>query len=1102
MCPAAEKKCRKCGKKGHFAKVCQSTTAVHAVEEELSEEETYAISTVKRSGSTQALVTFRVNNKHDVTFEIDTGASCNILPFSEYVKATGDKSGSDIKQGKTRLTMHNNTSEHPLGKVMLYVSRNGLKHHLRFFIINSDVTPILGRDSSIGMKLVQILDSDTIHKVSDNSEVPSKLTQDGVLKEYTDVFTGMGELAGEYTIHTNPNVAPVVHPPRKLPIALQEAVKSELDAMVEKKVIAPVTEPTPWVSSMVVVQKKNNTLRICLDPRDLNRAIMRSQYPLPTIEQVATRLHKAKIFTVLDAKTGFWQVRLDQKSSYLTTFNTPFGRYRWRRMPFGISSAPEVWQQRMNQLIEGLQGIEVIADDFLVCGSGDTTEEARVNHDFNLRAFLNRARETGLKLNPTKVKLRCTSVPFIGHVLTDKGLAPDPEKTAAIINMPNPTNVKSLQEFLGMVQYLAKFLPSLSEVTEPLRRLERKDALWCWLEAHDTAIAKLKRMICEAPVLQYFDSSKPVTLQCDASDSGLGYSLLQEGQPVAYGARGLTATEKNYAQIEKEMLAIVVGCEKYDQYIFGRKVQIETDHKPLVTITRKPIHSTPKRLQRMLLRLQRYDVELKYKRGKEMHIADALSRAYVKTSIPNFESQSEFCHQIEDVNLSEHLPITSETLQQFRTVTAEDPNLQLLMKVVLAGWPDHKKAVPPEVHPYFNSRDELTMQDGLVFKSDRVIIPTNLRQDVIQQVHSSHLGVEGCLHRAREAFYWPLMNAEIKDAITKCTICNTLKPEQCREPIRQHEVPDRPWSKVGTDLFVFNNQTYIVAVDYYSNFIEMDRLRDASSRTTIKVLKTYFARHGIPDVLMSDNGPQYASEEFHYFSREWKFKHVTSSPRYPQSNGKAESAVKTCKMLLKKANLAKTDVYLALLDHRNTPTEQTNLSPAQRLFSRRTRTLLPMSTKLLKPYQHPAVKDKLMSAQDRQASYYNKISRPLPEIQPGDVVRLKLPGENIWTKAMCASQVAPRSYTVECKGRTYRRNRRDLRSTRETTDPTTEDNTDLIIPPVPQHKPTAEDIPKVRLPETNVSISTTVDKSTNSSPQRVSSSGRVIKAPKRLIQEL
>ena len=244
--------------------------------------------------------------------------------------------------------MHNNTSKCPLGRVMLSVSRNGRKHRLRFFVVNANVTPILGRDSSIGMKLVQIMDSDTIHKVSESSGLPAKLTQDSVLKEFTDVFVGLGELEGEYIIHTNPDIPPVVHPPRKLPISMHDTVKKELDAMVENKVIAPVTEPTQWVSSMVVVQKRNNKIRICLDPKDLNRAIMRSHYPLPTVEQVATRLSNAKIFTVLDAKTGFWQVQLDQKSSYLTTFNTPFGRYHWLRMPFGISSAPEVWQQRMN----------------------------------------------------------------------------------------------------------------------------------------------------------------------------------------------------------------------------------------------------------------------------------------------------------------------------------------------------------------------------------------------------------------------------------------------------------------------------------------------------------------------------------------------------------------------------------------------------------------------------------------------------------------------------------------------------------------------------------------------------------------------------------
>ena len=1096
LCPAAEKKCKKCGKKGHFAIVCLSTKTVHIVEEECSEEETYSISTVKGSSATQAMATCRVNDQHDVAFEIDTGASCNILPLSECVKATGDKSGLDIKQTNTRLTMHNNTSECPLGRVMLSVSRNGRKHRLRFFVVNANVTPILGRDSSIGMKLVQIMDSDTIHKVSESSGLPAKLTQDGVLKEFTDIFEGLGELEGEYIIHTNPDIPPVVHPPRKLPISMHDTVKKELDAMVENKVIAPVTEPTQWVSSMVVVQKRNNKIRICLDPKDLNRAIMRSHYPLPTVEQVATRLSNAKIFTVLDAKTGFWQVQLDQKSSYLTTFNTPFGRYRWLRMPFGISSAPEVWQQRMNQIVEGLQSVEVIADDFLVCGIGNTTEEALANHDLNLRAFLNRAREKGLKLNPTKVKLRCSSVPFIGHLLTDKGLAPNPEKTAAIVNMPTPTNVRALQEFLGMVQYLSKFLPSLSKVTEPLRQLEHKNTEWCWLETHDKAISKLKQMICEAPVLKYFDPNKSVTVQCDASEGGLGYSLLQEGQPVAYGARALTSAEKNYAQIEKEMLGILVGCEKFDQYIFGRKVKIETDHKPLVSITKKPIHSAPKRLQRMLLRLQKYDLELQYKKGKEMYIADALSRAYPKDLIVTSDSQSELCHQIEEMVLSQHLPFSVETLSQFRDETARDPSLQVLMRIVLMGWPEHKKDVPLETHPYFNSRDELSVQNGLLFKGERVIIPVNLRQDVIQQIHHSHLGIEGSLCRAREAFYWPLMNAEIKDAISKCTICNTLKLEQCQEPLRPHEVPDRPWSKVGTDLFTFKNQTYIVAVDYYSNFIEMDRLRESSSKTTIKALKTYFSRHGVPDVVVSDNGPQYSSEEFRCFSQEWKFKHITSSPRYPQSNGKAESAVKTCKTLLKKAELARTDVYLSLLDHRNTPTEQTGLSPAQRLFCRRTRTLLPMSTKLLQPETQPAIKDKLLLSQDKQASYYNKVSRPLPAIQPGDVVRFKLPGKDTWTKALCKRQIAPRSYTVECNGKTYRRNRKHLRHTPETLEPASGDKTDsdysIPMEEQPVVHPQVTNVPEANLPSNDLTNETT----------KTTAHGRVVKAPKRLIEEL
>ena len=234
---------------------------------------------------------------------------------------------------------------------------------------------------------------------------------------------------------------------RRLPIALQQTIKTELESMVNKGVIAPVTEPTKWVSSMVAVQKKSGKVHLWLDPRNLYQAIMRSHYPLPTIEEVSTRLTKARFFTVLNAKSGFWQVKLDEPSSYLTTFNTLFGWYRWKRIPFAINSAPEVWQQRMHQLVEGLTGIEVITDDFLVCGFGESSKEALASHNNNLCSFLERARDQGLKLNIEKVELRLTSVPFIGHLLTDKGIAPDPGKVAAINNMLTPTNTKSLQEF-------------------------------------------------------------------------------------------------------------------------------------------------------------------------------------------------------------------------------------------------------------------------------------------------------------------------------------------------------------------------------------------------------------------------------------------------------------------------------------------------------------------------------------------------------------------------------------------------------------------------------------------------------------------------------
>ena len=272
---------------------------------------------------------------------------------------------------------------------------------------------------------------------------------------------------------------------------------------------------------MVVEPKKNGKLCICLDPMDLNRALQRENYPMPTTEEVVSRLHGAKVCRSLDVSNGFWRIVLDEESSFCTTFNTPFGRYRWKRMPFGIRSTPEVFQRKMHELIEGLRGVEVIADDSVVVGYGELWQSAIKDHDRNLLSFLQRCDERGVHLNSDKLQLRMKEVPFIGHVATGEGLRVDPSKVRAIREMPPPENVAGVQRILGMSQYLSKFLPRLSDITKPLRDLTRQDAEWIWDELQQSAFECLKQAVSATPVLRYYNLKEDVTIQCDASQRGL-----------------------------------------------------------------------------------------------------------------------------------------------------------------------------------------------------------------------------------------------------------------------------------------------------------------------------------------------------------------------------------------------------------------------------------------------------------------------------------------------------------------------------------------------------------------------------------------------------
>ena len=325
--------------------------------------------------------------------------------------------------------------------------------------------------------------------------------------------------------------------------------------------------------------------------------------------------------------------------------------------------------------------------------------------------------------------------------------------------MPPPTDKQGLRRIMGMVNYLQKFAPGLSELTTPIRTLLKDDAEFLWEESvHGECFKHVKAVIASAPVLKFYNPSEEAVLQCDASQHGLGACLMQNGQPVAYASRSLTDTESNYAQIEKELLAIVFGVEKFESYIYGRKFKVETDHKPLESILKKSLLSAPKRLQRMMLRLQNFDFEVEYKKGTLLHLADTLSRAYlphgqIKGSREDVflavDARSLIEQEVECVNALSFVSISPQGLIRVQRATEADSEMVILKNVIQAGWPDTKEEVPLCIHGYFHFRDELSMQDGLVLKGERLVVPRSMREEIKQKLHQSHLGLQGCLRRGR-----------------------------------------------------------------------------------------------------------------------------------------------------------------------------------------------------------------------------------------------------------------------------------------------------------------------------------------------------------------
>ena len=349
---------------------------------------------------------------------------------------------------------------------------------------------------------------------------------------------------------------------------------------------------------------------------------------------------------------------------------------------------------------------------------------------------------------------------------------------------------------------------------------------------------------------------------------------------------------------------------------------------------------------------------------------------------------------------------------------------------------------------FYPFRSELAVQDGLVFKSRCLVVPQSQQPEVISQLHRSHLGLASVLRLARQTVFWVGMSSTLREVVLRCPVCLAHRPEQPSEPLSPHAVPERPWQKVGADLFEFRGATYLVLIDYFSNFVEVDSLSSLSTSQVVRCLSSQFARYGVPEVLISDNGPQFASEEFRTFARRLDIEHRTSSPAYPQSNGKAENAVRTVKTLWKKAWAAGENPQWALLAWRNAPSEATGVSPAQLMFGRPCRTFLPVTRSTLTPEIPSQVRVSMENAKRRQAGYYNRGTRSLAPLVSGQTIRMRLPGQSVWSRGVCVKPLAHRSYLVKVNGTFYRRNKRQIISSGEPCPPDP-DAASQLPPPSP-----------------------------------------------------
>ena len=508
-----------------------------------------------------------------------------------------------------------------------------------------------------------------------------------VIRKHEQVFTVGG--AKDKIKHHQAEIAvmadsrPIFCKARPVPYAQLEAVSHELDRLESSGVITKITH-SKWATPIVVVPKADESIRICGDYKQtVNKVVETNTYPLPTAGDLFATLAGGKLFSKIDLSNAYQQVELTERSKELLTINTHKGLFQYQRLPFGVSTAPAIFQCVMDQILSGMKGVVCYLDDILISSGG--IEE----HTKTLDEVMNRLKQYGVKAIRNKCSFMVDNVTYLRHIISSKGIHPTNEKIEAIAQARVPQNVDELRTFIGIIVYYCKFIPDMSKLCAPLYYLLREGVEWNWTKECQAAFQSIKSVPTSEQVLVHYDPKQPLILACDASPQGVGVVLShimknRDEKPVAYASRTLTKTEQNYSQIEKEALAIIYGVTKFHKYLYGREFTLYTDHEALTIIfgSKKEVPTlAAARLQRWALILMAHQYNIKYRRSADHANADVLSRFPV-TCKDNWASELPMNY----FTYTDNLPVSAK---EIRDETLKDPILSKVLNYTMNGWPNH-----------------------------------------------------------------------------------------------------------------------------------------------------------------------------------------------------------------------------------------------------------------------------------------------------------------------------------------------------------------------------------------------------------------------------